>query len=97
MESVFKSIFPLTISSKEHFLGDLNYDYQNGDWDTCLAGVNAKDTTDAITGNIQLINTYMADFVPSNVWDPNAQFERSYDNLLEKNSEFINRAGFHIG
>lgn len=98
MKSLYLSRRKGTNSTKiEHFLGDLNYDYQNGDWDTCLAGVNAKDTTDAITGNIQLINTYMADFVPSNVWDPNAQFERSYDNLLEKNSEFINRAGFHIG
>lgn len=80
----------------EHFKGDLNYDWQNGTWETCQAGINAKDTTDAIAANIQCINTYIQDFVPNKIWNPNAVFERTYDNLKNKNLELLNSMNLSI-
>ena len=78
----------------DHFPGDLNYDWQNGNWETCQAGVNAKDTTDAIAANIQLIDTYATEFVPSKIWRSDAVFERSYDNLKEKNQAVMDKYNF---
>lgn len=78
----------------EHFPGDLNHDWESGDWFTCQAGVNAKDTTDAISGNIQLINTYIQDFVPSKIWNPHASYERTYESLKEKSDDLLKKMNF---
>ena len=80
----------------EHFPGDLNYDWQTGNWETCTAGVHAKDATDAIAGNVQVINTYINDFIPSKVWNSNDCFARDYDNLKMKNEKFLDSMNFKI-
>jgi len=80
----------------EHFPGDLNYDWQNGDWNTCTAGVNAKDTTDAIAANIQTINTYITEFVPTKVWNAQDCFNRDYNNLKKKNKAYLDKLGYSI-
>jgi len=73
----------------EHFPGDLNYDWQGGDWITCTAGINAKDATDAIAGNIELMKMYSGEFIPSKIWNPQACFDRDYDNVFQKNKDFL--------
>jgi len=80
----------------DHFPGDLNYDWQNGSWNTCTAGVNAKDCTDAIAANIEIINTYITDFIPNKIWRADACFERTYENLKEKNSEYMKKVGLQF-
>ena len=79
----------------EHFPGDLIYDF-TGNWEVDLAGQNAKDTTDAICGNIQLLNQYSVEFVPSKIWKRDACFERSYDNLKEKNQLVLDKFNFRM-
>jgi hypothetical protein len=32
---------------------------------------------------------YSNEFVPNRVWDPNASFLRSYENISKKNNEFL--------
>jgi hypothetical protein len=78
----------------DHFIGDLNYDFQTGDWESCTAGINAKDTTDAIAANIELLSKYDVDFVPSKNWDPTIEFNRSYDNIRKKNIEYMSNNNF---
>jgi hypothetical protein len=80
----------------EHFPGDLNYDWQNGKWEDCTAGINAKDTTDAIAGNIQIINTYMNEFVPNHIWNPEDPLDRNYADMKVKCKKVINDYGFML-
>jgi hypothetical protein len=60
----------------EHTLGDLVYDW-NYDWDNCRAGINAKDSTDAIAGNIGLIELYSDEYPAVVSWDPAASGGRT--------------------
>jgi len=97
MKSLYQARRKNTNTPKiEHFPGDLNYDWQNGGWDTCQAGTNAKDTTDAIAGNIQIINTYITDFVPSKIWNAEACFDRDYDNMADKHQKVLDKYNFLI-
>jgi hypothetical protein len=77
----------------DHKLGDLVYDY-TGNWNLDLAGVNAKDATDAIAGNIYLMEVYSTDFPPVHVFKPTDVFERDYDNIVKKNTTFLNTMRF---
>ena len=94
MKSLYNSRRKGSNSPKiDHFPGDLNYDWQSGNWETNTAGINAKDTTDAIAANIQLINTYSNEFMGTKIWNANACFDRSYDNVKSLNDGFMKRVG----
>ena len=89
MKSLYQARRKRTGTMKiEHFPGDLIYDFI-GNWETDLAGQNAKDTTDAIAGNIQLLNKYSTEFVPSKIWKKTDVFDRDYDTLKEKNISLV--------
>jgi hypothetical protein len=75
----------------EHFPGDLNYAWENGDWGSCTAGINAKDATDAIAGNVQLLGTYSNEFIPSKIWNPSDNFDMKYDIVKEKNMNWMSQ------
>jgi hypothetical protein len=74
----------------DHSLGELIYDY-TGDWTTDLAGINAKDCTDAIAGNIWLMQTYMQDFPPIKVFNPIESLDRTYESIVEKNTRYLSK------
>jgi hypothetical protein len=97
MKSLYQARRKNTGSMKiEHFPGDLNYAWENGDWTTCTAGINAKDATDAIAGNIQLLGTYSQEFVPSKIWNPEETYTLEYDKMKAKNDSFVSRNGLVI-
>jgi hypothetical protein len=94
MKSLYQARRKRTGTMKiEHFPGDLVYDY-SGDWMVDQAGVNAKDTTDAIAGNIELLNTFENEFVPSKIWKKEEIYERDYDSLKEKSDGVLNKFNF---
>jgi hypothetical protein len=77
----------------DHFPGDLTYDF-TGNWENDVAGKNAKDTTDAIAGNIELLNTYEQEFIPIKVWKKEEIYERDYDSIKLKNDKLLNNFNF---
>jgi hypothetical protein len=92
MKSLYQARRKNTGSMKiEHFAGDLNYAWENGTWESCTAGINAKDTTDAIAGNIQLLGTYSNEFMPYKVWKPEETYDLDYDHIKSKNQAFVDR------
>jgi hypothetical protein len=89
MKSLYQARRKNTGSMKiDHFPGDLNVAWDSGDWNSCTAGINAKDSTDAIAGNIQLLGTYSQEFVPSKVWHREESYDMTYDSLFKKNELF---------
>jgi hypothetical protein len=97
MRSLYQARRKNTGSMKiEHFPGDLTYDWNYGDWETGMAGSNAKDTTDAICANLYLMGTYGNEFMPYKVWNPQADFEVNYDNIKKRNNEYMAKNKFTI-
>lgn len=78
----------------EHFEGDLNYEWQEGTWLSCTAGINAKDATDAIAANLHLLSLYNTEFVPSKTWDPLAKVNRTYETVSAKNEILLKKMGY---
>ena len=72
----------------DHSKGELIYDV-TGNWDTDTAGVNAKDSTDAIAGNIWLMQSYMQDFPPIKKFNPVECLDRTYESVIEKSSRYL--------
>jgi hypothetical protein len=94
MKSLYQSRRKRTGTMKiDHFPGDLIYDY-SGDWLVDQAGVNAKDTCDAITGNIELLGIYEQEFVPSKIWKKEEIYDRDYDTIKDKNTSILNKYKF---
>lgn len=74
----------------DHFEGDLDYEWEKGNWQSnVVTGYNAKDTTDAITGNIWLMNLYSNEFIPQKFFYKDAQLERTVDNIEKKNAQLL--------
>jgi hypothetical protein len=97
MKSLYQARRKNTGSMKiEHFPGDLCYTWDVGNWLSCTAGVNAKDATDAIAGNIQLLGTYSNEFVPSKIWIKEDTYDMDYESQLKKNQDFINKNSMYI-
>jgi hypothetical protein len=91
MKSLYQARRKNTGSMKiEHFPGDLNYAWEMGDWTSCGAGYHAKDCTDAIAGNIQLLGVYSQEFIPYKVWNPQEVYEMDYDSIQKKNLNYVN-------
>lgn len=75
----------------DHFEGDLDYEWEKGNWQSnVVTGYNAKDTTDAITGNIWLMNLYSNEFIPQKFFYKDAQLERTIENIEKKNAQLLN-------
>jgi hypothetical protein len=77
----------------DHTSGDLTYEY-TGDWNTDQAGINAKDSTDAIAGNIWLMQTYSQDFPPVHPFNPDSPLERTYEVIAKKNESYLAKNNF---
>lgn len=74
----------------DHFEGDLDYEWEKGNWQSnVVTGYNAKDTTDAITGNIWLMNLYSNEFIPQKFFYKDAQLERTVENIEKKNAQLL--------
>ncbi|MBR6612044.1 MAG: hypothetical protein IKK93_07390 [Campylobacter sp.] len=74
----------------DHFDGDLDYEWEKGNWQSNnVTGYNAKDATDAITGNIWLMNLYSNEFIPQKFFYKDAQFERTVENIEKKNASLL--------
>lgn len=94
MKSLYQHRRKRTGSMKiEHFYGDLVYDYL-GNWDSDMAGQNAKDITDAVAANIELMNTYENEFIPFHEWNPSGNHNRDYDYIKEKNEGMLSNMNF---
>lgn len=75
----------------DHFEGDLDYEWEKGNWKSNVAtGYNAKDATDAITGNIWLMNLYSNEFIPQKFFYKDAQLERTVVGIEKKNKDLLN-------
>lgn len=73
----------------DHFEGDLNYEWENGTWESCTAGVNAKDVTDAIASNLYLFSLYPGEFIATKKFYKEDKLERDYDTIKQKNESFM--------
>jgi hypothetical protein len=76
----------------EHVDGDLIYDWTM-DWDKCLAGIYAKDGTDAVAGNMALLEQYANDFPPVVEWDPELTAGRTTESVKKNVTDRLARMG----
>ena len=74
----------------DHTKGERVYDY-TGNWTLDTAGINAKDATDAIVGNIYLMEVYSTSYPAIHTFDPNAIFERTYEEIVKKNTDYLRK------
>jgi hypothetical protein len=94
MKSLYQSRRKRTNTMKiDHFPGALTYDF-TGDWTIDIAGSNAKDCCDAVTGNIELLGRYENEFIPSKIWKKEDIYDRDYDTLKVKNNDILNKYKF---
>lgn len=65
--------------------------YTEQSWQMSKVGVNAKDLTDCIAGNIHLLDSYENIYIPYHVFEPHKQLERTYENEKEKKNILLNK------
>lgn len=73
----------------DHFEGDLNYEWENGTWESCTAGINAKDCLDAVAANLHLFSMYPEEFIATKKFYKEDKLERDYDTIKDKNTSFL--------
>lgn len=78
----------------DHFEGDLNYEWEDGTWESCTAGKNAKDSTDSIASNLYLFSLYPNEFVTTKKFYRYAKIDRDYDTIREKTTDMVSKLGF---
>ena len=66
----------------------------DGNWNTDMRGVNAKDALDSITAAITLLNKYSNEYLPYVVWNPETNKARDYETLKQKTNSFLEKSGF---
>lgn len=67
--------------------------YSEQSWQMSKVGTFAKDTSDVIAGNMFLLDTYENEFLPTHIWDPMKEKERTYENELKKNRMYLDKIG----
>ena len=76
----------------DHMQGEIVTD-GDGNWETDMRGINAKDSLDSVVASIELINRYSNEFVPYTVWKPNGNKSRDYDTMKSKSDELLESLG----
>lgn len=64
-------------------------EYSDLAWANSQVGYLAKDCTDAIAGNIALLDTYPDEFIPRKIWNKNETLDRTYLSIKEKTKNFL--------
>src|SRR5574344_149234 len=80
----------------DHFEGELNYEWENGTWESCTAGKNAKDTCDAIASNIWLLSMYSNELHIKKKFYIEDKIDRDYDTIKEKNEKLLDSLNFKL-
>ena len=79
----------------DHMQGEIVTD-GDGNWETDMRGINAKDSLDSVVASIELINRYSNEFVPYTVWKPNGNKSRDYDTMKSKSDELLESLGMTL-
>lgn len=79
----------------DHTNGDVISD-GNGNWETDMRGINAKDTADAICASVDLLNKYSNEYMPYNSWSPESDKSHDYDTMKKKTNDFLKKQGFEV-
>lgn len=79
----------------DHMKGDIITD-GDGNWETDMRGINAKDASDAIVASIDLLNKYSNEYVPFKTWSPDSNKSRDYESVKSKTNTFLTGMGFAI-
>lgn len=82
-------------SKVDHMQGEI-VTQGDGNWNTDMRGVNAKDALDSITAAIWLLNKYSNEYIPYVVWNPETNKARDYETLKQKTNSFLEKAGFSM-
>lgn len=69
--------------------------YTENSWQFSKVGVNAKDITDCIAGNIHLLDTFSNIYIPYHEWDPLKELERTYNGEKEKMNKLLKSMSLH--
>ena len=80
----------------DHFEGELNYEWESGTWESCTAGVNAKDTCDAIASNLYLFSLYPNEFIATKKFYRHAKLDRDYGTMKGKTDSLIKSMGYTL-
>jgi hypothetical protein len=73
----------------DHMKGELDtsgptlWEFDERTWKTAKNGINAKDGTDSVVGNMELLNRYALEFIPTAIWDPVTIKEKTYENARD--------------
>lgn len=65
--------------------------YTEQSWQMSKVGVNAKDLTDCIAGNIHLLDSYENIYIPYHIFEPHKQLERTYEGEKEKKDILLSK------
>jgi hypothetical protein len=96
MKSLYMAKRKITGSTKiDHFNGDLVYDFQGPQqWSSCRSGINSKDGSDCVAGNIALLTMYGNEFYPQIPWSNETSMGRTLENITEGHKHFMKLNGF---
>lgn len=72
----------------DHFEGPLNYDWEDGTWESCTAGINAKDATDAIVGSLYLTSLYPSEFIATKKFYKEDKLDKSPEDIMRLTKQF---------
>lgn len=72
----------------DHFEGPLNYDWEDGTWESCTAGINAKDATDAIVGSLYLTSLYPSEFIATKKFYKEDNLDKSPEDIMRLTKQF---------
>ena len=72
----------------DHFEGPLCYEWEDGTWESCEAGKNAKDCTDAISSNLYLISLYPNEFIATKKFYKEDNLDKSPEDIMRQTHEY---------
>lgn len=72
----------------------LNSDYSDQAWINSCVGSNAKDVTDAIAANCQLLTKYSETYIPYKTWQKNGSIDYSKEQIITDINSILDENGF---
>lgn len=72
----------------DHFEGPLCYEWEDGTWESCRAGINAKDAVDSIASNLYLLSLYPSEFIATKKFYKEDNLDKSVADITKQTIDY---------
>lgn len=65
----------------DHFEGPVDYAWEDGTWESCAAGTNAKDCADSVVSSLYLMQLYPSEFIATKKFYKDDNLDKSVEDI----------------